>query len=126
GTEGGREGAGAPGAPLEVVFSRPPRTADEAVIDECRLRAASGPITVVSSDLKDVVSRAQAAGVRHRTSEEFADILDAALERPRRARKGGARPDLLEPEKPSAVPADEAEKWLEIFSKPKKPRGKKE
>jgi predicted RNA-binding protein with PIN domain len=107
---------------FRVIFSLPPSTADDAVLAECRRLSGEGPITVVTSDLKDIARGMRGLRARHMTSEDFADLLDSALARP---------PAPLEPSKtrraekpePEEMPPGEVAEWVRVFSTPK-PKGK--
>src|SRR5262245_28995795 len=56
---------------LEIVFSIPPHTADDAIIETCRRLEGKAAVTVVTSDEKDIARRIRGLRLRHRTSEEF-------------------------------------------------------
>ncbi len=123
----GEDPAGGPsGGGLEVVFSRPPRSADEHILDACKLWKGPGTLTVVTSDLKDIAARVRGPGLRHATSEEFAEMLDEALMRPRGAAEEVPPESALGPEKPSPeeITPQEVDDWLRIFSQPKPPPGR--
>ncbi len=107
---------------LEILYSRPPQTADGMIIEECERRRRAGKLMVVTSDVKDIVRRLKGVPFRHWTSEEFAGRLDAlpAQRRPGASRPGKAR---AVSEKPGKISAAEVDEWLRIFSRPKKSRG---
>ncbi len=124
---------------LEVVFSAPPRTADDAIIEECRRLEGTAPLTVVTSDLKDIASAVRGLRLRHQTSEDFADVLDEAMSLPWAGRTGSTgttagsgpagqevSPPAPSGEKPTPeeVSPAEVEEWVKIFSQPKGPRRK--
>jgi predicted RNA-binding protein with PIN domain len=120
--------AGGPsGGGLEVVFSLPPRTADEHILDACKRWKGPGTLTVVTSDLKDIAGRVRGPGLRHATSEEFAEMLDEALKRPRAPAEEEPPESSSGREKPSPeeITPQEADDWLRIFSEPKPPRGRR-
>lgn len=104
---------------LEILYSRPPQTADELILQQCERRRRAGKLVVVTSDVKDIVRRLKGVPFRHLTSEEFAGRLDAL---PRRSGPGASRPGKAkaESEKPRKISAAEVEGWLRIFSQPKK------
>jgi len=119
---------------FEVVFTAAPRTADEAIIEECRRLEGSGPITVITSDVKDI-GRKVSGRVRVRSSEDFADLLDASmLSRPDRA-AGRAPAAGQAPAPAAAAPGEkpepgeespsEVDEWVRIFSRPKEPPGRR-
>jgi predicted RNA-binding protein with PIN domain len=111
---------------FRVVFAPAPRTADEAVLEECRRLGATEEVTVVTSDLKDIASRVKGPRVRHRTSEEFAEMLDEAMERGPAAAGGEERPEpRSEKPAPEEMKPAEVEEWLKIFSEPKPPPGRR-
>jgi predicted RNA-binding protein with PIN domain len=113
---------------LQVVFSRPPQNADQAVLAEVRRRGTRERITVVTSDLKDVALPLRQLRARHLTSEEFAEEMDEALGRSRPSRdsgKAGSRPSgggPGRPEKPEQLSSGEVDEWLRIFTQPKPQR----
>ena len=111
---------------LHVVYSRPPQTADQLIVEECRRRGQAGGggrLTVVTSDSKDIVRQLSSVPCRHRTSEEFAAELESLIEKARRPRKAGKPPvPRNSREKPATISAAEVNEWLEVFSKPKKRR----
>jgi predicted RNA-binding protein with PIN domain len=113
---------------FQVVFSLPPTTADDAVIETCRRLDGSGRLTVVTSDIKDIVRNVRGLRVRHRTSEQFADMMDDAMERSPAPGTWREPEKARAEEKPMAeeMPAAEAEQWLRIFSEPKEPKRPKE
>ncbi len=119
------ERGGPPVAPeLEVLFTRPPRSADEEIVDLCHRLATRGPLTVVTSDSNDIGSRIGGLPLRWLTSEEFVDELDAALLRPANAsgfENKPRKPSAAKPEKPDpdTVAPAEVEEWLRVFSQPK-------
>jgi predicted RNA-binding protein with PIN domain len=109
---------------FRVLFSLPPSTADDAVLAECRRLsgAEEGPITVVTSDMKDIARAMRGLRARHMTSEDFADLLDAALARPP-APPGPEKPRRGEKPEPEEMAPGEVARWIEAFSTPK-PKGK--
>jgi predicted RNA-binding protein with PIN domain len=119
--DGAAGGAGAAsGEPgFEVRFSRPPRTADDLVIDLCRRLEGSPGLHVVTSDVKDIASRVASLRIRHLGSEEFGALVERRirkLARPRDARlvdeRGGPAGD---DEKPRATPPGEVSDWVRKF-----------
>ncbi len=99
---------------LEVLYSVPPQTADDLVLEECARRRGGDQVVVVSSDLKDVARKLH-AGVEHRTSEAFADLIEEALE----GTPAGSVDEADEgPEKPASISSDEVDEWARIFSEP--------
>src|SRR5260221_14704153 len=90
-------------ADLEVFFALRRGTADDAIIDACRKMEGTAPLTVVTSDEKDIASKVRGLRLRHWTSEEFAEIIDETMRRPRAARSPahGSAPAAPASEKPS-------------------------
>jgi predicted RNA-binding protein with PIN domain len=110
---------------LEIIFSMPPHTADDAVIEMCRKLQGKAPLTVVTSDEKDIARRVRGLRLRHHTSEEFAEIIDETMSRSRSLRPGEAGPPpppVSEKPSPEEVSAEDVEEWMRIFSQPKPPR----
>lgn len=105
---------------LEVVFARPPRRADDLILDLCRRREGEGDLHVVTSDLADIGNRIQALRLRHWTSADFAALV---RDRARTAsghiaggRAGrGEGPEGTGTEKPTQVSAADTEGWLHEF-----------
>jgi predicted RNA-binding protein with PIN domain len=108
---------------FRVIFSLPPSTADDAVLAECRRLSGQGPITVVTSDLKDIARGMRGLRARHMTSEDFADLLDAALARPPTPPEQQPKPRRSEKPEPEEMPPGEVAEWVKVFSTPK-PKGK--
>lgn len=102
GTPGSR--AGDPG--FEVRFAKPPRKADDAILELCRELEGSRAVCVVTSDVADIGGRIRGLRVSRASSEEFARDVIAALGRAR-------APE--EEEKPRTPSPGEAESWVEEF-----------
>jgi|RhiMethySRZTD1v2_1073278.scaffolds.fasta_scaffold30468_4 predicted RNA-binding protein with PIN domain len=99
---------------FEVFFSRPPRTADDVVLDLARRHEGEAGVTVVTSDLTDIASRLRGLRVRHWTAEEFAQHLERRLAR----RLGGGEKPIEaggDAGKPSVSTAAEVNSWLGYF-----------
>jgi predicted RNA-binding protein with PIN domain len=97
-------------AGLEVLFSRPPRQADDLVLDLARRLEGSTEVTVVTSDMADIGNRLAGLRVRLCSSEVFARRLT-----PSRTRTAAGQGDDIGDEKPAALAADEARTWVEEF-----------
>jgi predicted RNA-binding protein with PIN domain len=128
---------------LRTIFTMPPTTADEAILEECRKLRERGLLFVVSSDRKDILRNLKGLPARARTSEEFADILDASLRKPGPGRPprpegrageergedrpaGGPGPGAGEKPRPEDIAPGEVEEWLRAFSRPKPPSGRRD
>jgi predicted RNA-binding protein with PIN domain len=110
---------------IEIIFSMPPHTADDAVIEMSRKLQGTAPLTVVTSDEKDIARRVRGLRLRHRTSEEFAEIIDETMSRSRSPRSGEPGPPpapVSEKPSPEEVSPEDVEEWMRIFSQPKPPR----
>jgi predicted RNA-binding protein with PIN domain len=102
---GGRDAGG-----LEVIFSRPPRTADDVVIDLCRKLDGSPGLHVVTSDLKDIASRVGRLRLRHLTAGEFGRLVAGRIEK----LAGGRRREAADA-KPGKVAPEEVDDWVRKF-----------
>jgi predicted RNA-binding protein with PIN domain len=104
---------------FRIVFSLPPRSADDEIVDECRRRVGREKLTVVTSDRKDIAKALRGWRLRIRSSEEFADILDDSM---RRAAGGGApgrsKGHSAEKPSPDEIAPSEVDEWVKIFSQP--------
>jgi predicted RNA-binding protein with PIN domain len=107
--DGARAGPGRRrgGEGLDVVFSRPPQSADDVVLELCRRFEGRGRIEVVTSDLQDIGIRLRGLECRHWTSEAFAAHLAERL-RPRGLQAGAG-------EKPRRTEPSEVDDWLRAF-----------
>ena len=107
---------------LEILYTTPPETADDAVLEQSRRltpkERKQTVVTVVTSDFKDIV-RQLPKRVRHRRSEDFAIFVEEVLAGTS-ASEGPNEPDqeLAEEEKPSDVSPEEVAEWTEAFSRP--------
>lgn len=91
---------------LSIRFVRPPRSADQAIMQHLtRLKGAARNWTVVSSD-QEVQASARRAGARLLSSEEFLRSLATAEGRTDEGEKPGA--DMSE---------DEVKEWAKLFRK---------
>lgn len=99
--------AGSPG--LRVVFSRPPETADDKVLELCRRLEGEEEVGVVTSDFRDIASRVAGLRASHVTSEEFARRVERRLE-PNPTDAGRATR-----EKPRTVSERDTDEWLREF-----------
>jgi hypothetical protein len=113
---------------LDIVFSRPPQKADDLVLELSERLRDRGPVTVVSSDRKDIVRRLSGDRVRHFSSEGFGIFLEDFLASGSRALGAGAaldrksEPSAGEAEAKRAAPdAGEVDEWLQAFAAPKPP-----
>lgn len=126
--DGAGDFPGLPGGPraaagLEVIFTKPPRTADEEIMDQYRRLSGEGTVIVITSDLKAIQILGRGLQIRHWTAEEFAEILDEAMSRPSpQTAEASATPPAAEKPSPEEMPVEEVEEWLRIFSEPKGPR----
>ncbi len=115
-----------PDPSFQVMFTRPPRTADEAIIDSCRRLqgSGSGSIVVVSSDRKDIGRQLRGLRVRQKSSEDFAQAMDDAMQRRTGAPLSPASSGAPAAEKPSPeeISPEEVDEWMKVFSKPKERR----
>jgi len=124
----GAEGMSPPETPahrptggLQVVFSRPPQSADDLILEECAQRRGREALTVVTSDRKDIQARLRGPRLHHFTSEEFAEALEQAMGRPQAlAEAGGPAASPAEKPSPEDLSAGEVAEWLRIFSQPKR------
>lgn len=91
---------------LSIRFVRPPRSADQAIIQHLgRLKGAARNWTVVSSD-QEVQASARRAGARVLSSPEFV----RSMSKPDRRTGQGEKPD-------SDVSDDDLKQWQELFRK---------
>jgi hypothetical protein len=126
--EGGVSGVGT----LEVLFARPPRKADDLILEICRGIEGPGEIRLVTSDIADIAGRAGGLRLRHLRRDEFRDLLEKRLRRLGVASPGAAISDRASPgaagqgapadltgargaEKPGAPTGREAREWLREF-----------
>lgn len=124
-----------PGERLEILFSTPPGNADQLVLDEARRRDTRGPVLVVTSDRKDIVSELHGTSIRHLSSEEFVTALEEVILGGGRGALSaggispGARDRFAAPEeddetedttapseKPEQLDPDEVSEWMIVFS----------
>ena len=91
---------------FEVYFARPPRKADDLILDLCRRLEGEGEIHVVTSDVTDIAGRLGGLRVKRWTAESFADLVSEKL-----GRAGRRAPDA----KPTEIPSREVSRWLEEF-----------
>ncbi|HEU5180895.1 MAG TPA: NYN domain-containing protein [Candidatus Polarisedimenticolia bacterium] len=124
GREGGAGSAGRRRQGVEVRFSRPPRSADETILEIIAAEPRRSSLLVVTSDVKDIGRAARAEGARWISSEAFLRRLHKARRPKGRSRQG------VEGEKPGLVGASEVEYWLRKFepgpegTDPEPPRGR--
>jgi predicted RNA-binding protein with PIN domain len=86
---------------LNLLFIRPPRTADEAILsDLARMGGDARNCTVVTSDTA-VRASAQSAGARVMSSAQFSRLLS------------GKKPEIKRKEEPD----DDVDYWLHMFEK---------
>jgi len=90
---------------IQVRFSRPPKTADQVILEIVEREAKKTSLTVVTSDKKDIGRVARAEGVRWISSETFL----------RRLGRTGSRAARRQQEKPPATTPAEVEYWLKRF-----------
>ena len=123
--QAGRAGAGSRRRPgVETRFSRPPRSADQTILEIITTEPRRSSLLVVTSDVKDIGRAARAEGARWISSEAFLRRLPSVRGgKERRARVPGG-------EKPGVVAASEVEYWLKKFdpgpgeADPEPPRGR--
>jgi len=109
--DGTREAGRAEKSPrVEVVFSKPPHSADDLIRDLVEKHTNDDrPVTVVTADL-EVARHARAMGADIALSDLF---LASALG-PGASGEGAAADDAT-PEKPSTISKRELEEWAEVF-----------
>jgi predicted RNA-binding protein with PIN domain len=90
---------------VRVTFSRPPRTADQVIVEMIARESKRASLTVVSSDKKDIGRIARAEGVKWISSESFWGRL----------RRSPAKKRTREEEKPLTTSSRELEYWLKRF-----------
>ena len=105
GQGGSGEAAPSTHAGVRVTFSRPPRTADQVIVEMMSSESRRGSLTVVSSDKKDIGRIARAEGIKWISSETFLGRL---------RRSQGKKPKR-DDEKPPATSPQEMEYWLRRF-----------
>ena len=92
---------------FEVYVSRPPRQADDVILNLCRKLEGTKGLIVVTSDFHDIGRRLHGLPIRHVTSREFAGWLPKSTnEQTKRS---------SESEKPKDLSADEVQDWLRDF-----------
>ncbi len=108
---------------FEVYFSKPPRKADDVVLDLAQRHEGERGIHVVTSDFSDIVHRLRGLRVKHLTSLEFSELLAQRLRsRERNEKSPRANNDEAKPEKISSTEVDE---WLKAFGFKDDPGGGK-
>ena len=104
---------------LAWVYSEAPESADDRILQESARLAPGTPLTVVTSDRKDIV-RNLGRSVKALSSEEFMMLVEDTLttgEQIPRTRSGDSDDDGREKaEKPESVSASELDEWLAIFA----------
>jgi predicted RNA-binding protein with PIN domain len=105
GASGHRKSSSRPG--IQVRFSRPPKTADQVILEILEKESRRSSLTVVTSDKKDIGRIAAAEGVRWISSETFLRRLGRTGSKGRRRER--------EHEKPPATSPAEVEYWLKRF-----------
>ena len=104
---------------LAWVYSEAPESADDRILQESARLASGTPLTVVTSDRKDIV-RNLGRSVKALSSEEFMMLVEDTLttgEQIPRTRSGDSDDDGREKaEKPEGVSASELDEWLAIFA----------
>jgi len=101
---------------FEVEFSRPPKSADDVILDRCRERAARDSVWVVTSDLTDIAGPMSSLGVQHLSSEKFARELEepASSERARAANRSTDRSEVAD-DKAASGGGRAVDDWLRDF-----------
>ncbi len=101
---------------FEVYFSKPPRKADDVVLDLAQRHEGERGVHVVTSDFSDIAHRVRGLRVKHLTSQEFAELLAHRVS-PKGARgKGESKPgDGREEAKPESISSTEVDAWLKTF-----------
>ncbi len=95
---------------LEIVFSRPPRKADDLILDRCREPRGRGDVRVVTSDWKDIGGPVRPLGVHHVSSEDFIRYIESP---------STADLESQSVEKPEGSDRGEVGEWLEAFGFPR-------
>ena len=98
---------------FEVYFSKPPRKADDVVLDLAQRHEGERGVNVVTSDFSDIAHRIHGLRVKHLTSQEFAALLTQRLGPKGRIEKTPA-PGGEEP-KPEKLSATEVDEWRKAF-----------
>lgn len=117
GAEGGRD---EPEGRVQVLYSRPPETADDVIrrIVEKRV-GGDEEITVVTSDI-EVARHARGAGAEVSLADLFIASALGSTGEPRSDKPG----ENAEPEdKPPSLSKKELEEWAEIFARKRSPGG---
>lgn len=95
---------------LSIRFVRPPRSADQAIMQHLsRLKGTARNWTVVSSD-QEVQTSARRAGARVLSSDAFALLLTRSIGAPGR----GEKPE-------SEMAEEELSEWMRLFHRPRPP-----
>jgi predicted RNA-binding protein with PIN domain len=95
---------------LTVRFSRPPQSADDAILAAVRVSEAPGDLCVVTSDYLDIARRLAGLRCRHLSCEAFAEEVAS---RTSRSEERGSVPGSGE--KPAPPSPEEREGWLSDF-----------
>ena len=100
---------------FEVLFSKPPRQADDLVLELARRLEGEPEVCVVTSDLIDIARRLRGLRLEHLTSQAFAARLERKL--------GPGRAPEPTAEKPAAPTAGEVDEWVRLFGFGDEPGG---
>jgi len=97
---------------FEIYFSRPPRKADDVVLDLAQKHEGEPGVHVVTSDFTDIAHRICGLRVKHWTAHEFAQVCARRTAPARREPAGGPDDGPAKPQKVS--PAD-VSAWMREF-----------
>jgi len=97
---------------FEVHFSRPPRKADDLVLDLARKHEGLRGLHVVTSDFKDIASNLRGLRLTHLTARDFAEQVKKRLGR---AAPGSSQRAADDAGKPGSPSPDEVEAWTREF-----------
>ena len=100
---------------FEIYFSKPPRQADDIVLDLARKHEGGPGVHVVTSDMMDIGGRVQGLRVRHLKAEEFAGVLAGKLDKPGRRSTMDSAAEPEEECKPDSLSRDEVARWVREF-----------
>ena len=97
---------------FEVYVSRPPRQADDVILDLCRKLEGSTELAVVTSDFHDIGTRLRGLPIRLMGSREFVQLLRRQGHSVGQDTEGAAEAGG---EKPTGLSAGEVADWLRDF-----------
>lgn len=97
---------------FEVYFSRPPRKADDVVLELARKHEGERGVHVVTSDFTDIAQPVRGLRVKHWSSQDFAEVYARKVASQRGGKSAEARPggdastDAAKPENLSSSEVD--------------------